>query len=201
MSTYIVRAGAYGPVKIGRADDVPARIAALQTAHHEPLVLLRIVDTAFDCEDVFHSRFGKHRIRGEWFHFDDEMLTFIPTPPSDDDRYRRAARVEEFSHLLGRALSAWTSKVIARRIRAPERTVENWRQGRTSPPGMYMVALLGDPIMGPVLRRTFRLPAPDIEAGDEHIDHGVSALDVEIARRLGASPDRISRCRGKSDEK
>lgn len=81
MAAYIIRAGEHGPVKIGRTDDVHARLADLQASHHELLVLLRVIDTPFDAEPILHRRFSHLRLRGEWFSFDEEMLTFIPVEP------------------------------------------------------------------------------------------------------------------------
>lgn len=103
MPTYIIRAGSDGPVKIGRADDVAERITSLQTGHHETLVLLRVIDTAYDSERSFHREFAHRRIRGEWFLFDECMLTFVPSEqPSAEDApladvikaARRAAVIE-----------------------------------------------------------------------------------------------------------
>lgn len=91
---YLIRAGVSGPVKIGRAVDVRTRLAALQTAHYEELHLLRIVRA--DAEVAFHRRFSDLRIRGEWFQFDPEMLTFLPESDEANgaeallEQYRRA---------------------------------------------------------------------------------------------------------------
>jgi hypothetical protein len=81
MATYIVRAGENGPVKIGWADDVPSRLATLQTGHYETLTVIREVDTWWQSEAEFHRRFASHRLRGEWFTFVPEMLSFVPTAP------------------------------------------------------------------------------------------------------------------------
>lgn len=64
-STYVVRAGHAGPVKIGRSKDPVNRIAELQTACAEQLVLLHIVP--FDIEGKLHRRLAAWRVRGEWF--------------------------------------------------------------------------------------------------------------------------------------
>lgn len=86
MPTYIIRAGDIGPVKIGWADDVPSRLRSLQTGNHETLHVLREVDTWWQSEREFHRRFTSHRLRGEWFTFHPEMLTFIPTVPRSRTR-------------------------------------------------------------------------------------------------------------------
>jgi DNA-binding XRE family transcriptional regulator len=80
---YFVRAGKDGPVKIGWSKDGAVRIKALQTAHHMRLELIRQLDGTIELEHRFHSYFASKRIRGEWFEFDDEMLTvFDPVRPT-----------------------------------------------------------------------------------------------------------------------
>lgn len=76
MAVYIIRVGYAGPVKIGKADDVRSRVASLQTAHYEELRIVRVFEG--DAEALFHERFKHLRIRGEWFHYDDAMLSFDP---------------------------------------------------------------------------------------------------------------------------
>ena len=89
MATYFVRAGVDGPVKIGcvmSEDPVDAeaavrtRIASLQTAHPDPLTLLRTVEGGVETERFFHKHFAALRVRGEWFTFTAEMLT-LAVPP------------------------------------------------------------------------------------------------------------------------
>ena len=74
MPVYFMRAGLSGPVKIGRADDVPARMYALQTGHYETLNVVRTVEGGEAEETSFHRQFKHRHIRGEWFHWDENML-------------------------------------------------------------------------------------------------------------------------------
>lgn len=78
MSVYFIQA-ADGYVKIGRANDVDFRLRALQTAHAKELTLLRSIDGDAVEEWECHYVFRDARIRGEWFEFREEMLTFCPT--------------------------------------------------------------------------------------------------------------------------
>ncbi len=72
--TYIVRAGDTDYVKIGRALNVEKRVMELQVGNHEEL---RIVRKLFgDDEADFHAKFADRRVRGEWFLFHPDMLTF-----------------------------------------------------------------------------------------------------------------------------
>lgn len=103
MPIYFIRAGEDGPVKIGWAVDPKQRLAALQTAHHEKLLILRVIDGEQAEEQELHRRFSQHRIRGEWFRFVDAMLAPdplalpIPAPrspmrPFSTDQLRALAR-------------------------------------------------------------------------------------------------------------
>lgn len=141
MATYIIRAGLAGPVKIGRADDVERRRAALQTAHHEELIVLRVIDTAFDAEPVMHKQFAHLRIRGEWFDFAPEMLTFEPQSPGELIEKSLAGLVARFG-----------VKRLAERIRASVRTVEGWVSGKTfGPQAKSVVAMLQDRETAPII--------------------------------------------------
>lgn len=118
MPTYIIRAGKDGPVKIGRADDPEGRLRDLQTAHHDRLEIVRIVDTHFDAEPQFHKRFALHRLRGEWFDFVPEMLTFVPIlapEPTVQDIVQKARKdarkeVKSLVEEIWRAFDSWTKR-------------------------------------------------------------------------------------------
>jgi len=138
MPTYIIRAGLAGPVKIGKADDVEHRREALQTAHHETLHVLRVIDTHFDAEPILHERFAALRIRGEWFEFSEEMLTFIPAKPAP------AAPAPINGRTIQELLADWSPREVAKRIGCTPKTVENWKKGKGGPQAKYVVAMLND---------------------------------------------------------
>ena len=72
---YFIRAGLSGPVKIGKADNIDDRLAALQTAHYEVLSVIRAIDGSYPQESWLRRRFADFWIRGEWHHFSPDMLT------------------------------------------------------------------------------------------------------------------------------
>jgi hypothetical protein len=74
---YFVQFGADGPIKIGRARNVAARLVSLQTASPVELVLLGVVPGSVEKERVLHSLFRPLRVRGEWFRPEAELLEFI----------------------------------------------------------------------------------------------------------------------------
>jgi len=136
MPTYIIRAGLAGPVKIGKADDVETRREALQTAHHETLHVLRVIDTHFDAEPILHERFAALRIRGEWFEFSKEMLTFVPDAPVAPES------VTPTGTSWGELLAPWSDRDIAKRIGCSMAIVKRWRQGVSGPSGRFAFAML-----------------------------------------------------------
>lgn len=78
-STYFVRLGDDGPIKIGKSIDVPARIAKLQTSAPSPLNVLKVVTRNIETE--CHRRFHHLRSHGEWFAPAEELLAFISAEP------------------------------------------------------------------------------------------------------------------------
>jgi len=74
---YFVQQGRDGPIKIGVASDVAARINQLQTGSAEPLRLLSVRPGSRVVERQLHERFTGHRIRGEWFSPSDELMDYI----------------------------------------------------------------------------------------------------------------------------
>lgn len=73
---YFIQASS-GPIKIGVAVDVAARLAELQIGSHESLNLLGVVTGDAAREGELHGMFSSLRIRGEWFRPADELLEFI----------------------------------------------------------------------------------------------------------------------------
>jgi len=73
--TYVVRLGSDGPIKIGKAIDVDARIAKLQTGCPEKLQVIKVIGKNIEAE--LHKRFADYRKHGEWFEADPEVLGFF----------------------------------------------------------------------------------------------------------------------------
>ena len=71
-------------VKIGIVRDFKClrqRIVNLQIGNHQELYLVKLLYGAREHEKWLHNRYknlNKH-IQGEWFEFDEDMLTIIPT--------------------------------------------------------------------------------------------------------------------------
>lgn len=146
MATYIIRAGTNGPVKIGRADDAEQRCRALQTGHPETLQIIRVVQTAFDAEPIFHEAFSAQRIRGEWFTFVDEMLTFDPatyvrsSPPQEAPTTAVGAIMAAVRREYG--IDRAASRRISVDIGVSFATADRWLSGKGEPHGYHIVKLM-----------------------------------------------------------
>ncbi len=64
---YIVRAGESGPVKVGRAKDVTARMIEIQVCNPEPVALIATFAAPESVEQRLHAALKEHHVRGEWF--------------------------------------------------------------------------------------------------------------------------------------
>jgi hypothetical protein len=74
---YFVQAGQDGPIKIGFAANVGARLSELQTASPEPLTVLATIEGTLQTEAEVHRYFQAYRLRGEWFRADVVLLGLI----------------------------------------------------------------------------------------------------------------------------
>jgi len=75
MPVYMVRSGLFGCVKIGVAKDVLRRLSGLQTSHPHKLKLIRALSGERDVEAALHTKFSHLRQAGEWFTFDESMMS------------------------------------------------------------------------------------------------------------------------------
>jgi hypothetical protein len=70
---YVIAPDTGFPCKVGVAENVRKRLAALQTAHWEELHIYHTFEVAsrgdaFRLERLTHKRLKEHHIRGEWFN-------------------------------------------------------------------------------------------------------------------------------------
>jgi len=86
MSVYLIQVGEPGPVKIGKADDVQARLRELQCANPHKLAVIRILDGGHLLERALHRHYEARRLQGEWFEFCSTMLVIELAPISPEDR-------------------------------------------------------------------------------------------------------------------
>ena len=99
-----------GHVKIGYTGDVAARLRELQACNAFTLRILGVLSGGHEAEGILHKRFAAHRVRGEWFRLNSEILEFIanipkpppdprPSTPSDAPKKPRARRIPDYVRL------------------------------------------------------------------------------------------------------
>ncbi len=83
---YFIQDTHTGNIKIGYAADPQARLATLQTGCPSTLILLGSIPGGLEGERALHSRFRKHRVRGEWYRPDPAILSLasIDRPNQSD---------------------------------------------------------------------------------------------------------------------
>jgi hypothetical protein len=81
MPVYFTQPIDGGPVKIGHARDVPARIKQLEAHYGVPLAVLATMDGGRKEERAIHERFSAHRFgRTEQFRPAADLMAFIGRP-------------------------------------------------------------------------------------------------------------------------
>ena len=76
-TVYFIQQGTRGPIKIGVAVDIAARIKTLQTGCAEPLRVLATVPGSQQAEHALHRQFADLRMEGEWFSPAPELIAYI----------------------------------------------------------------------------------------------------------------------------
>jgi hypothetical protein len=71
---YFVQGESGGPIKIGHSIDPEKRIKELQTGYPDMLKLLFMIPGSEERERQVHKMLSKHRLNGEWFRPDAELL-------------------------------------------------------------------------------------------------------------------------------
>lgn len=140
MPVYFIRAGDTEMVKIGWSQDVPQRVAAIQTGCPVEVRVIRILDADRRAEARLHRQFAECRQRGEWFSFSSDMLgdvglADLPLPvsrssgagplPSEPFFVPTAAEIESAAKAAGLSVAA-----MCREIGIDPSTFFRWRGGQ-----------------------------------------------------------------------
>ena len=84
---YFIQAGIRGAIKIGYSNNgVKERIAALQIASPEKLMLIGAMEGTQEDESDLHNKFEEYYIRGEWFKPDIKLISYIHKYAEDYER-------------------------------------------------------------------------------------------------------------------
>jgi DNA-binding XRE family transcriptional regulator len=163
MPVYMIRSGEYGPVKIGHATDPYDRLAALQVAHFDPLVIIRLFDGSVNEERALHRAFMNLRVRGEWFSFCPSMMEdvgLIEVPiyqhkkgrlahVSSEDLRDYAKKHGLFMMTAYREAHSLTQADLAATLGVTQSTVARWEAG--SMPARDMLTKIAEITEGQVM--------------------------------------------------
>lgn len=90
-----------GPIKIGKANNIKARMATLQTSHPYKLEVLGLLIGDPRLEKALHTKFSHLRMNGEWFRKETELLDWIAenTISSEADVWKLQKKRDELEAL------------------------------------------------------------------------------------------------------
>ncbi len=116
--TYFIQRVPNGPVKIGRTGNARKRLAELQTASAEQLVIRGVIKS--DRERQLHEQFASKRMQGEWFRCDDELETFMSElfGPHDNIEIMKMLchqLVSDYDRLQNEIMDVWVAVFNARK--------------------------------------------------------------------------------------
>jgi hypothetical protein len=72
-------------VKIGTSIDPEERKTTLQTANPKKLHIQAVLEGSYETEKGLHELFEKHRVRGEWFRYTEEIKWYIRAIQANPD--------------------------------------------------------------------------------------------------------------------
>ena len=74
---YFMQSGDKGSIKIGYTEDLDKRLSQLRSMSPTPLYLLGAIEGSRQAEEGLHAQFSHLRDHHEWYHAQDELLTYI----------------------------------------------------------------------------------------------------------------------------
>lgn len=126
MPVYLIAAGNTGIVKIGwTLESVEARLQNLQCGNHEELVVVGTINGGPWVERVMHKHFADRRVKGEWFRFHEDMLTFDPLPHTPVDH---VTVPKQYPPAVQRVLAQFGPTQLAAKLGISPSAVSNWTQ-------------------------------------------------------------------------
>jgi len=84
---YFIQSERGGPVKIGISTNVQGRLASLQTGFPYPLKVLATTPGGEGIEKGLHDIFAEHRLSGEWFKPEKELMDLITRLMNGEDEF------------------------------------------------------------------------------------------------------------------
>lgn len=100
-----------------------------------------------------------------------------------------ALRTLSVNEAIADALRPFATKLIARRIKTSERTIEQWRQAKTGPQAKHFVALLKDPDLRPAVLSAIGLEDLATRAEIVSLNRRIEALKAAEAQHREEADD------------
>jgi hypothetical protein len=80
VMVYFIQGEQTKRIKIGKADDVLARLKGLQCGSPDRLTVLKVILTESN-DRAYHGQFKADKVYGEWFSLSDGLMAFIDSIP------------------------------------------------------------------------------------------------------------------------
>lgn len=140
MSIYFIQNKNTGHVKIGVAKSPKEHLNGLQEAHHEELSIIRVLDGGRSAEKWFHNYFKAFFVRGEWFTFDEKMMTVCPPESFDEPEVRQPAMSSEKFRKIRKGLGL-SQEQLGRVLDRERRQIIRYEKGSVPIPAWAELAL------------------------------------------------------------
>lgn len=92
---YFISSDAQSAFKIGFADNLPQRLASLQSGNPAPLQLLHWLPVTYAAERMLHRVLKHHRIAREWYPIEPDFCSFVYDFLADEAYDRATAKLAD----------------------------------------------------------------------------------------------------------
>lgn len=92
MAVYFIQAGPNGPIKVGFAENVQARLSKIRADNPAECALIGLIEGDEEAEQSLHRQLSAHRLRGEWFAPHPAVLAAAAKGADAAQRYRVGMR-------------------------------------------------------------------------------------------------------------
>jgi Meiotically up-regulated gene 113 len=146
---YIVQGNDAGPCKIGFTTNPERRLKTLRNATFSDLRVVRLLDGDRTTERWLHQRFSHQRINGEWFAYDEDMLTVVPPVDAVDPPLQSSiAAGESYNDIICNFIDAKygglrnAERLISQDAKSTPKSARNWLQRSCAPNGENLLNLM-----------------------------------------------------------
>ena len=148
---YFIQAGSGGFVKIGWSNKPEGRLPTLQCGNPIQLTIVRTVPHAGRKAEAWaHRKFAEFWVRGEWFRFTEEMLSWIPVRIDPPPKPKRLLAIKpKYAPIMPGPVNVrkirdhlnLSRQELADKVGCTERTVRAWEEKTRNPLGAARTVL------------------------------------------------------------